>query len=115
MKSLVLCDDCQPVEVLKLCIKYNTGIEIQGFFDPNEVKKREELIERLGERITYVHLHDNFGKTDDHEGLGMDLWINALNEHSPAAIWSLECRVDAMEDSIKYLIDNKFYEVNGWI
>ena len=44
MKSIVLCDDTNPEKVLPLCERYNLGIEIQGFYDPNETHKKDELL-----------------------------------------------------------------------
>lgn len=70
-------------------------------------------IRQLGDRIKYVHIHDNFGENDDHLGIGkgsmnMPEILNALNEYAPDATWALECNTDQMEDSIKYLIDEGF-------
>ena len=70
-------------------------------------------IKSLGTRITYVHLHDNHGQTDEHLGLGkgnIDIIkvLNALNQYSPNAVWALECNLEDMEKSIIYLKENNF-------
>jgi sugar phosphate isomerase/epimerase len=70
-------------------------------------------IERLGNRIGYVHLNDNQGQNDDHLGLGrgtipmMDV-CKALRMHSPNAVWALETKLPDLEDSILWLKQNEF-------
>jgi sugar phosphate isomerase/epimerase len=44
MKEIRLCDDAQPEKVLDLCLKYNLGIEVQGFYNPNLVDNNETTI-----------------------------------------------------------------------
>ena len=78
----------------------------------NSSQSVKDWIKNLGERITYVHLHDNHGKSDEHLGLGkgnmalMEV-LNALNEYAPNAILALECRLEDMEESLLYLKENK--------
>ncbi len=66
-------------------------------------------IEKLEGRIRYVHLHQNYGKRDEHLGLregNMPIReiLDALNEYSPDAIWALEPnRPEDIEDSILFL------------
>lgn len=72
-----------------------------------------DWIKNLGKRITYVHLHDNHGETDEHLGLGkgninLIKVLTALNEYSPNAVWALECNLEDMEKSIIFLRENKF-------
>jgi sugar phosphate isomerase/epimerase len=67
-----------------------------------------EWIESLGERIGYVHLHDNLGERDEHLGLGkgsipVQRICRALEEHAPEAIWAIEARGDGILHSLKWL------------
>jgi sugar phosphate isomerase/epimerase len=68
-------------------------------------------IERLGQRIGYVHLHDNDGESDEHLGLGtipIREVCQVLGSYAPNAIWALETRAPGLEQSIKCLEDNAF-------
>jgi sugar phosphate isomerase/epimerase len=70
-------------------------------------------IEKLGSRISYVHIHDNDGTADQHlaidEGnIPMKDVCNALNEYSPDAVWALECQSTGMEKSYEWLKVNGF-------
>jgi sugar phosphate isomerase/epimerase len=52
-------------------------------------------IEALGDRVTYVHLHDNDGTADQHRALGQGNApvadaLAALEKLAPQAIWCLE-------------------------
>ena len=71
-----------------------------------------EWIVTLGDRIGYVHLHDNHGEHDEHLGLGkgtipMLEVFSALNEHAPDAIWALEAEGDGIEESLAWLDKHK--------
>jgi len=44
MKRIVLCDNGKPEKVLPLCEKYGFGIEAQGFYNPNEIDKRNDVM-----------------------------------------------------------------------
>lgn len=68
-------------------------------------------IENLGNRIGYVHLHNNNGKIDEHNGLDkgsieISSVLENLENHSPNAIWCLETCESDIESS--YLILEKF-------
>ena len=72
-----------------------------------------DWIKLLGDKINYVHLHDNNGEWDEHLGLKkgnipLVEVLNALNEYSPNAVWSLECKIEDMESSIEFLKEHKF-------
>ena len=72
-----------------------------------------EWIKLLGERIKYVHLHDNHGESDEHLGLAKGNMnvvevLNALNEYAPNAVWALECKLEDMEESLIFLQQNGF-------
>jgi len=56
-----------------------------------------EWIALLGDRISYVHLHDNHGERDDHLGIGKGAvpWratCEALGRYAPNAAWAIEAR-----------------------
>ena len=76
----------------------------------------EEWITTLGERIGYLHLHDNHGKVigrpsfknDEHLGLGegtinLEKVFELLEENAPDAIWNIECKLSSIESSIEVL------------
>jgi sugar phosphate isomerase/epimerase len=55
----------------------------------------EEWFAELGRYIAEVHIHDNFGKKDDHNAIGdgnidFDLFFSLLEQHAPEAAWTLE-------------------------
>jgi sugar phosphate isomerase/epimerase len=59
-----------------------------------------EWVETLGLRISYVHIHDNNGKKDEHLAIGdgsipIKRVLDALETHSKEALWALE---QALED-----------------
>lgn len=76
----------------------------------------EEWITTLGERIGYLHLHNNHGKqegvpsykNDEHLGLGdgtIDIKniLELLEKNCPNAIWNVECNLQYIEDSLEVL------------
>jgi sugar phosphate isomerase/epimerase len=72
-----------------------------------------QWIEKLGNRIEHVHLHDNDGTSDQHMAIGegnipfQDVCC-ALNEYSPNAIWSLETSTSSIKKSYKWLKEAGF-------
>ncbi len=67
-----------------------------------------QWIESLGNRIGYVHLHDNHGELDEHLGLGkgnipMQDVCRTLEECSPDAIWAIEAEGDGILESLEWL------------
>ena len=67
-------------------------------------------VEKLGARITYVHLHDNHGVWDEHLALGQGSLplvevLQALEERAPDAIWSIEA---PLEPSLIWLKEHGF-------
>jgi sugar phosphate isomerase/epimerase len=69
-----------------------------------------EWIEALGERIGYVHLHDNRGAEDEHLALGegtipVGEVCSALETRAPGAVWALEVAADAVGPSLRVLSD----------
>jgi sugar phosphate isomerase/epimerase len=66
-----------------------------------------EWIETLGSRISYVHIHDNNGKKDEHLAIGdggipIKRVLDALETHSKEALWALEQALE--DDSCMHLI-----------
>ncbi len=70
-------------------------------------------VEKLGNRIEYVHIHDNDGTSDQHAAIGegnipfKDV-CNALNEYSPNAIWCLETETIGIRKSHDWLRENGY-------
>lgn len=72
-----------------------------------------DWIKQLGNKTTYVHLHDNHGEKDSHLGFGKGTMpiveiLNALNQYAPDAVWALECQLVDMEKSIEFLKEKEF-------
>lgn len=68
----------------------------------------QKWIEELGERIGYVHLHDNLGDQDAHLSLGkgrlpLDQILYTLERLAPKAIWALEVGPENLESSLFWL------------
>ena len=59
MKELVLCDDCKPEFVLPLCEKYGCGIEIQGFYNPAQIKEKNKILKNY-KRVLPKHINRYF-------------------------------------------------------
>lgn len=94
---------------LKVCLDI-------GHAHANSNMKVEDWITSLGERIGYLHLHNNHGKkegrpsylNDEHLGLDMGTIdirsvLELLEKHCPKAIWNIECKLDYIEDSVNNL------------
>ena len=70
-----------------------------------------EWIEALGERIGYVHLHNNEGKKDSHRGLlkgnlPMKEILSVLKNNVPNADWSLEIGDEKeLRESLEWLYE----------
>ena len=70
-----------------------------------------QWIEALGNRIGYLHLHDNHGEVDEHLGLGqgtipMVEVCHALNKYALDAIWAIEAEGEGIIESLRWLNDN---------
>ena len=76
----------------------------------------EDWIKTLGNRIGYLHLHNNHGKVqgrpsymnDEHLGINMGTKniskvLSLLEENCPNAIWNIECKLDYIEESVEVL------------
>lgn len=70
-------------------------------------------IEKLQDKIGYVHIHDNNGLKDEHIGIGkgnipMKRVLNALKKYAPNAKWALEVNPKDMNQTLKWLEENKY-------
>ncbi|ABB30313.1 Xylose isomerase domain protein TIM barrel [Geobacter metallireducens RCH3] len=66
----------------------------------------EEWFAELGSFVAEAHIHDNFGKRDDHLPLGeaaidFDLFFSLMERYAPGAAWTIEahCR-DALDRAL---------------
>ncbi|HEY3378838.1 MAG TPA: sugar phosphate isomerase/epimerase family protein [Armatimonadota bacterium] len=74
-----------------------------------------DWITALGERISYVHLHDNDGSADQHLPLGQGNIplveaLAALETHAPQAVWMIEAEATA---SLAWLGEHDFISQEG--
>jgi sugar phosphate isomerase/epimerase len=65
-------------------------------------------VEVLGSRVGYVHVHNNHGASDEHlppyQGtLDVAEVLEALDQHSPGAVWALEVPLGTIDASIAWL------------
>ena len=91
---------------LKVCLDI-------GHAHANSNMPVEEWITTLGDRIGYLHLHNNHGKVsgrpsyknDEHLGLDMGTMdilkvFELLEQHCPDAIWNVECKLDYIAKAV---------------
>ena len=101
---------------LKVCLDI-------GHAHANSNMSVEDWIKTLGNRIGYLHLHNNHGKVmgrpsfknDEHLGLNMgsiDIQkvLSLLEEHSKDAVWNIECKLDYIEKSVEVLKELGYLE-----
>ena len=94
---------------LKVCLDI-------GHAHANSNMSVEEWITTLGDRIGYLHLHNNHGKVlgrpsylnDEHLGLDMGTMdiakvLSLLEEYCPNAVWNIECKLDYIEKSVELI------------
>jgi len=99
---------------LKICLDI-------GHAHANSNMSVEDWIKTLGDRIGYLHIHDNHGKVlgrpsylnDEHLGINMGTMdiskiLGLLEEYCPNAIWNIECKLDYIEESIEFLKKNGY-------
>ncbi len=77
----------------------------------NSAKTVLDWIGVLGNRIGYVHLHDNNGKEDEHLTFGkgtipLKEVFSALEQLAPEACWAIESDVNEIQQSIEWLQNN---------
>ena len=91
---------------LKICLDI-------GHAHANSNMPVEEWIKTLGNRIGYLHLHNNHGKVsgrpsyknDEHLGIDMgtiniEKVFKLLEEYCQDAIWNVECELDYIEKAV---------------
>ena len=94
---------------LKVCLDI-------GHANANSNMSVSDWIVSLGDRIGYLHLHNNHGKVagrpsfmnDEHLGLTdgtIDIadTLALLEQHCPNAIWNIECKLEYIEDAVDTL------------
>lgn len=86
-----------------------------GHVNANSRHALTEWILNLNTRIGYVHLHNNFGTHDDHNGLMngtvvMDETLHLLRQEAPGAMLSLETFAESPEVQMKWLRQNGFVQ-----
>ncbi|NJD59983.1 MAG: hypothetical protein C3F13_04405 [Anaerolineales bacterium] len=79
-----------------------------GHVNSNSSKTLEEWISGLGDRICYVHLHNNGGSLDDHWRLDkgtiqVEGVLDWLARHAPRAVWTVETPVEDLDPSLMWL------------
>jgi sugar phosphate isomerase/epimerase len=85
-----------------------------GHVNANSSRSFDEWISTMGNRIRYVHLHNNFGVLDDHLTLTkgtIDVAgvLKLLKVHSPNAIWTIETSVEDLEPSLHWLQEQGYF------
>jgi sugar phosphate isomerase/epimerase len=85
-----------------------------GHVNANSSCSFDEWIGTLGDRIRYVHLHNNFGVLDDHIKLtkgtiDVAQVLELLKVHSPHAIWTIETNVEDLEPSLLWLQEQGYF------
>ena len=101
---------------LKVCLDI-------GHAHANSNMSVEDWIITLGDRIGYLHLHNNHGKVsgrpsyknDEHLGLDngtidVSRVFNLLEEYCPNAIWNVECKLDYIEKSVEVIKELGYLE-----
>jgi sugar phosphate isomerase/epimerase len=100
-------DGAMGAEILTICLDI-------GHVNANSSHGLEEWISGLGDRIRYVHLHNNGGVLDDHWRLdngtiAIPKVLDLLQTHAPNATWTVETYVDDIGPSLQWL------QVNGYL
>jgi sugar phosphate isomerase/epimerase len=84
-----------------------------GHVNANSSKSFEEWIPGLGDRIRYVHIHNNGGILDDHWRLDRGTLpitqvLDLLKRHSPNATWTVETPISDVEPSLLWLSEKTY-------
>jgi len=92
--------------------RVNACLDI-GHANCNSTTHVLKWIEKLGDRIGYVHLHGNDGTEDQHLAIGKGTIpfhevCGYLDHYSPKAIWALEIETDGIKESFRWLKENGF-------
>lgn len=107
------------LEVVNAVDDHRLGICLDvGHANCNSKTPVMEWILQCNRKINFVHLHNNNGRQDQHLGLengtlDFEQICNALEKYAPNAVWALEVnKLEDMERSVRWLIDNKFLKVS---
>lgn len=82
----------------------------------------KEFVDGLGDRITYLHLTDNYGEIDDHEppgvrgGIDKECWdylLNRLQKHDNDIIAALQM-IPTMPSTMIHHSSKFLFDVMGW-
>ena len=100
-------DQAMGTEILTICLDI-------GHVNANSSHSLQEWINALGDRIHYVHLHNNAGVLDDHWRLdkgtiAIPKILDLLQAHAPNATWTVETYEQDVEPSLEWL------QVNGYL
>lgn len=123
-------EDCEVLKMeidsvndsrLKVCLDI-------GHAHANSNMKVENWISNLGDRIGYLHLHNNHGKVegrpsfknDEHHGLDigtmdMEKVLDLLEKNCPDAIWNIECKLPELQNSLDVLEKYNFIKESSKI
>lgn len=87
-----------------------------GHVNVNSDQDIKTWVKGFKEKIKYVHIHNNYGDVDSHNGLKrgtIDMYkaLSLLKEYSPDAIWTLE--TSEIQESIDWLLDHRFCEISS--
>jgi sugar phosphate isomerase/epimerase len=79
-----------------------------GHVNANSTHSFREWISGLGDRIRYVHLHNNGGIQDDHwrmdkGSINLREVLELLLTHASHAVWTVETYVEEIEPSLQWL------------
>ncbi len=93
-------------EILSVCLDI-------GHVNANSSKTLPEWIMGLGDRIRYVHLHNNDGILDDHWRLdkgkiNIGEVLDLLSKHSPNSVWNIETLVSDIEPSLLWMQEHGY-------
>lgn len=96
-------------ERFTMCLDYG---HIGVFADTNFA----EWVNKLSKHLSHIHLHDNDGKTDLHQGLGEGKLaffeeVNALWDVNDKLTYTLEVGKLSVKNSIQYMIDKNIMEL----
>ena len=93
-------------EILSICLDI-------GHVNANSSKTLPEWITGLGDRIRYVHLHNNDGILDDHWRLdkgkiNIKEVLDLLLKLSPHSVWNIETLVSDIEPSLLWMLEHGY-------
>jgi sugar phosphate isomerase/epimerase len=84
-----------------------------GHVNANSSKTFEAWITGLGDRIRYVHIHNNGGVLDDHWRLDqgtiqINQVLELLKKHAPNAAWTIETPINDLEPSLQWMQERDY-------